>query len=81
MVKCSCQYPIHTTKARKYIHIFKTYWRTSSCTAHEFVRRALLTQNGARARAPSNSGWFRIDVNGHKGLSGHKIGSLSSKKV
>ena len=27
MVKCSCQYQ----KARKYIHIFKTYWRTSSC--------------------------------------------------
>ena len=63
------QYPKHTTKARRYIHIFKTYWRTSSCTAHEFVRRALLTQNGARSRAPSNSGWFRIDVNGHKSLS------------
>ena len=62
------QYPKHTTKARRYIHIFKTYWRTSSCTAHEFVRRALLTQNGAQARAPSYYRWFRIDVNGHKSL-------------
>ena len=69
MVKCSCQY-------QKPLGPFDT----SSCTAHEFVRRALLTQNGARARAPSNSGWFRIDVNGHKSLSGHKIGLLSSKK-
>ena len=29
------QYPKHTTKARRYIHIFKTYWRMSSCTAHD----------------------------------------------
>ena len=48
--------------------------------ACELVRRALLTQNGVRARTPLNSGWFRLIFYGHTSLSGHKVGMLSPKK-
>ena len=42
--------------------------------------RALLTQNGVRARTPLNSGWFRLNFYGHTSLSGPKVGMLSPKK-
>ena len=50
------------------------------CMAYELVRRALLTQNGVRARTPLNSGWFRLNFYGLTSLSGHKVGMLSPKK-
>ena len=62
--------------------VFRTsIWWNVAVSIKRHVNTFIYSKHtGVQARAPSNSGWLRIDVNGHKNLSGHKIGLFSSKK-